>query len=74
MKHKQTLRRGLGILLSLVLCLSLLPAVTLTAAAADEHTHCICGSKVAECVIRKTAYGQRGNKVTLCPILLGTTT
>ena len=33
MKHKQTLRRGLGILLSLVLCLSLLPAVTLTAAA-----------------------------------------
>ncbi|MCF2662021.1 S-layer homology domain-containing protein [Pseudoflavonifractor phocaeensis] len=49
MKHKQTLRRGLGILLSLVLCLSLLPAVTLTAAAADEHTHCICGSKVAEC-------------------------
>ena len=32
MKHKQTLRRGLSILLSLVLCLSLLPATAL----ADE--------------------------------------
>ena len=49
MKHHQTLRRGLSVLLSLVMCLSLLPAVTLTAAAADDHTHCICGSKVAEC-------------------------
>ena len=29
MKHKQTLRRGLSILLSLVLCLSLLPATAL---------------------------------------------
>ena len=32
MKHKQTLRRGLSILLSLVLCLSLLPATALAAA------------------------------------------
>lgn len=49
MKHHRTLRRGLSILLSLVLCLTLLPAVTLTAAAADNHKHCFCGSKVAEC-------------------------
>ena len=31
MKHNRTLRRGLGILLSLVLCLSLLPATALAA-------------------------------------------
>lgn len=35
MKRNQTLRRGLGILLSLVMCLSLLPA---TALAADDPT------------------------------------
>ena len=29
MKHHQTLRRGLSVLLSLVLCLSLLPATAL---------------------------------------------
>ena len=31
MKHHQTMRRGLGILLALVLCLSLLPATALAA-------------------------------------------
>ena len=49
MKHHKTLRRGFSVLLSLMLCLTMLPTVTLTAAAADDHTHCICGSKVAEC-------------------------
>ncbi|MGM9592688.1 MAG: hypothetical protein ACI3VK_08250, partial [Oscillospiraceae bacterium] len=29
MKHHQTLRRGLGVLLSLLMCLSLLPATAL---------------------------------------------
>ena len=41
MKHNQILRRGLSILLSLVLCLSLLPA---TALAEGTESVTICGT------------------------------
>ena len=45
MKHNQILRRGLSILLSLVLCLSLLPA---TALAEGTESVTICGTTLEE--------------------------
>ena len=44
MKHKQTLRRGLGLLLALVMCLSLLPMTVL----ADDVKTMTTGDIVAE--------------------------
>ena len=48
MKHHKTLRRGFSVLLSLMMCLTMLPTIVLAEETTD-HTHCVCGSKVANC-------------------------